>query len=121
MPNWSTEPDVGMRSDTIKLVNVEWTLRGARGRRTLRELAGRAHTSHATIAAYEAGRVAPTTDTFERVVRAAGFEVESALVRTLPVADRAERGQELVEVLELAAQFPAQHHRTLRCPVFGAA
>ena len=102
-------------------MNVEWLLRGARGRRTLRELAGRANTSHATIAAYEAGRVAPTTDTLERVVRAAGFEVEPTLVRTLPVADRAERGQELIEVLELAAQFPARHQPTLRCPVFGAA
>jgi|JI10StandDraft_1071094.scaffolds.fasta_scaffold256854_2 transcriptional regulator with XRE-family HTH domain len=101
-------------------MNVEWLLRGARGRRTLRELAERAHTSHATISAYEAGRVAPTTDTFERVVRAAGFEVEPSLVRTLAVADRAERGRELVEVLDLAAQFPARHHPTLRCPVFGA-
>jgi transcriptional regulator with XRE-family HTH domain len=103
----------------MRFVNVQWLLRGARGRSTLRELAGRAHTSHATIAAYEAGRVAPTTDTFERVVRAAGFEVEPVLVRT--VADRAERGRELVEVLDLAAQFPARHHPTLRCPVFGAA
>ena len=102
-------------------MNVEWLLRGARGRRTLRELAGRANTSHATIAAYAAGREAPTTDTLERVVRAAGFEVEPTLVRTLPVADRAERGQELIEVLELAAQFPARHQPTLRCPVFGAA
>lgn len=86
----------------------------------MRDLAGRAHTSHATISAYEAGRVAPTTDTFERVVRAAGFDVEPTLVRTLAVADRAERGRELVEVLDLAAQFPARHHPTLRCPVFGA-
>ena len=26
---------------------------------------------------------------------------------------------ELLEVLALAAQFPARHHATLRCPVFG--
>lgn len=83
----------------------------------MRALGLRAHTSHATLAAYEAGRVAPTTNTLARVVRAAGFEIEPALVRTLdPSTDR---GQELLEVLELAAEFPARHHPTLRCPVFG--
>lgn len=100
-------------------MNVEGLIRGARGSRSLRGLAGPAHTSHATIVAYEAGRVAPTTDTLERVVRAAGFEVEPALVRALPAAARAGRGSELLEVLALAAQFPARHHATLRCPVFG--
>ena len=94
-------------------------LRGVRARAalSLRQLAARGHTSHATLAAYEHGRVVPGGDTFDRLVRAAGFEVEPTLVNALP--DRAQRGQELMDVLDLAEQFPARHHASLRCPRFG--
>ncbi len=34
------------------------------------------------------------------------------------LADRPAHGRELVAALDLAAQFPARHERTLRCPVF---
>lgn len=40
-----------------------------------RELARRAKTSQATLSAYEAGRKAPTLDTLERIIRAAGFDL----------------------------------------------
>ena len=40
---------------------------------TLRELGARAGTSHSTLSAYESGRVDPSTATFDRIVRAAGF------------------------------------------------
>ena len=88
-----------------------------RGRWSLRALGRRAETSHATLAAYEAGRVAPTTDTLRRVLRASGFEAEPTFVRVL--ADHESRGQELLDVLELAEHFPARHSATLTFPPFG--
>lgn len=84
---------------------------------TLRTLAGRAGTSHATLSAYEHGRVSPTLDTMDRIVAAAGYRIEPALVPL--VADAADRGRELEAVLDLAEQFPARHDRTSRMPVFG--
>jgi transcriptional regulator with XRE-family HTH domain len=100
-------------------------LRRARRRAGLssRALARRAATSHATLLAYESGRKIPRVDTLERIVRAAGFEADVDLAAR-PDADDTERvakGRELVEVLELAAQFPAHHERTLPYPRFGRA
>ncbi len=86
---------------------------------TLRQLAARAHTSHATLSAYEHGRSAPTIDTLERVAAASGFIVDVHLVPAVGGADRAARGRELADVLELAAQFPARHETMLQAPVFG--
>jgi transcriptional regulator with XRE-family HTH domain len=85
----------------------------------LRELARRAGTSHATLAAYEAGRKVPSVATLDRIVRAAGCELD---VRPRPAVggtDPAARGRELIEVLELAAMFPARVTRTLEFPRFG--
>lgn len=86
---------------------------------TLRELAARAHTSHATLAAYEAGRKSPGAATLERVVRAAGFELTASLTPRIGAADPADRGRELLDVLQLAAHFPARHAPTLTAPIFG--
>ncbi len=88
---------------------------------TLRELARRAGTSHATLAAYESGRKVPSVATFDRIVRAAGYRPGVELTPAVGGPDRADRGRELVEVLELAARFPARHARTLRFPRFGPA
>lgn len=90
---------------------------------TLRELAARAGTSHATLAAYEHGRKCPTVDTFERILRAAGFALDVDRARRIETDPRTglARGDELVAVLELAAQFPARHDPELRAPVFGRA
>ena len=97
------------------------TLRGARRRAglTLRGLAARAGTSHSTLAAYEAGRKTPTVETLDRVVRAAGFDLAIELTPAVGGADPAARGRELVEVLDLAARFPARHAATLEFPRFG--
>jgi transcriptional regulator with XRE-family HTH domain len=84
---------------------------------SLRSLARRAGTSHSTLAAYEAGRVTPSVDTFARIVRAAGFTVVPELVPAVAPDD--ERARELLDVLELAAQFPARHGTDLDYPPFG--
>lgn len=89
-----------------------------RSRTSLRELAARAGTSHSTILDYEAGRKAPSVDTFARIVHAGGFHVEGTLIAD-PSIDDQERSEELQEVLALAEQFPARHSRKLNCPVFG--
>ena len=102
-------------------MNVDLLLRQCRvrGAWSLRALGRKAETSHATLSAYESARVAPTTETLERIVHAAGFRVEPAIVRSL--AERESRGQELLDVLDLAEQFPVRHSATLRCPPFGRA
>ena len=87
---------------------------------SLRALAARAGTSHATISAYEAGRVTPNVETLDRILRAAGF---AACVELTPQPDaapdeRVRKGDELVEALELAALFPARHAPTLQAPAF---
>ncbi|MEO6318312.1 MAG: helix-turn-helix transcriptional regulator [Acidimicrobiales bacterium] len=87
----------------------------------LRALARRAGTSHATLHAYETGAVEPRVGTLRRVATAAGYDVELTLTRRPDRGAREARGQELAEVLELAAEFPARHHRSLRAPVFGRA
>jgi transcriptional regulator with XRE-family HTH domain len=98
-------------------------LRRARHRAGLsqRELARRAGTSHATISAYEAGAKVPSVETLARLVRAAGFVLQVDLARRITEPDRTARGRELVEVLELAALFPARHDPDLRAPIFGRA
>ena len=100
-------------------------LRAARHRSGLsqRALAARAGTSHATLSAYESGAKVPRVDTLLRVLRAAGFAADVALsVRAdADPADRRAKGEELVAVLELAAQFPARHAASNTFPRFGPA
>lgn len=91
----------------------------ARSRLSLRALAGKAGTSHATLAAYEAGRVVPSVETAERIVRAAGFELQPELARRIRGDERLPRGEELRQALELAEMFPARHEPELTFPRFG--
>lgn len=84
---------------------------------SLRQLAERAGTSHATLSAYEQARVDPSLPTVERILGAAGFGLGLDLVPL--VIDARSRGAELLEVLDLAAQFPARHSHRLRYPPFG--
>jgi transcriptional regulator with XRE-family HTH domain len=83
-------------------------------------LADRAETSHATLAAYEAGRVVPRVDTLDRILRAAGYASDISVVGRPDATDaeRVAKGVELAQVLDLAAQFPARHSRSLRFPRF---
>jgi len=103
-------------------MNAATILRSTRHRAglSLRALARRAGTSHATLAAYEAGRKVPSVQTLDRIVRSAGFELEIGVGPAVGGPDPAARGRELVEVLELAELFPARHAATLEYPIFGA-
>ena len=87
---------------------------------TLRSLAERADTSHATISAYESGRKVPTVETLDRIVRAAGYELDVSLApRMQSTLVGTNRGDELAAVIELAESFPARHDPVLTAPVFG--
>ena len=87
---------------------------------SLRSLATRAGTSHATLSAYENGRVDPTTAVLTRVLAAAGCSLEGTLLRSPPELEGMPRGEELIAVLELAEQFPARHAPVLGFPPFGS-
>lgn len=92
-----------------------------RSKLSLRALAARAGTSHATLSAYENGRVDPTTAVFSRIIEAAGYSLEANLLASPPEFEGLERGDELIAVLELAEQFPARHAAELEFPRFGPA
>lgn len=90
----------------------------------MRALGTLAGTSHSTLAAYESGRKVPTAVTLNRIVEAAGFELDATLhrrIRSTTLASGAVlgRGEELASVLDLAGEFPARHAATLEAPVFG--
>ncbi|GAA0626476.1 hypothetical protein GCM10009547_32430 [Sporichthya brevicatena] len=87
----------------------------ARAGLSLRELAERAGTSHSTLAAYEQGRVTPNVETADRILRAAGFELDSRLIVHI---DEAKRERQIRDVLLLAGAFPARHSPTLQAPRF---
>ena len=101
-------------------MNAAYTLRRARqgAGLSLRQLAERAGTSHATLAAYEAGRAVPRTDTLDRILRAAGYATDIDIVHRpdATVTERRAKGDELRQALELAAMFPARHSKRLRFP-----
>jgi transcriptional regulator with XRE-family HTH domain len=104
----------------LSVMDAASTLRRARlaAGFSLRELAERAHTSHATLAAYESGRTIPRVDTLDRILRAAGCASHIQVSRRPDATDeeRLAKGQELLDALELAANFPARHDQTLRHP-----
>jgi transcriptional regulator with XRE-family HTH domain len=83
----------------------------------LRAMARRAGTSHATLSAYENGAKAPNTTTFERILGCAGFAIDFELSPRMREADGRARGEELLDVLVLAGQFPARPGGKLAYPV----
>ena len=98
------------------------TLRRARADAglSLRALAERAGTCHATLAAYEAGRAVPRVDTLDRILRAAGYATDIDVAWRPDATDfeRHAKGDELLQAIELASMFPARHTRRLRYPRF---
>ena len=116
----------GTRSDTIgsvKLVERQTGefLRVARLRAglSLRGAARTAGTSHAAVAAYEAGRKSPSVPTLFRILAAYCFAGEIVMSPRIRERDGIPRGQELEEVLALAEAFPARVDRALSFPRFG--
>jgi transcriptional regulator with XRE-family HTH domain len=89
-------------------------LRNVRHRRGLTQaaLARAAGTSQPVISAYEAGRRDPTIGTLQRLVAAAGEELElsarPAPSDLPPPADLAEHASRLLDVLSLADALPAR-------------
>lgn len=65
----------------------------------------------------------PRVDTLDRILRATGCAatVDLAVRPDATDAERVAKGEELVAVLRLAAQFPARHQRRLHTPAFGHA
>ena len=97
-------------------------IRDARGRAglTQAELAELSGTSQATLCAYERGGKTPSADTLARVLAAAGMRLATAPatrpVRTPSAAALRSAARGLNDVIELAAQLPTRHRRTLGFP-----
>ena len=91
---------------------------------SLRELASRAGTSHATLSAYEQGNKVPSVVTFLRVLHACEFAVDFVLRPRVRWRNGLARGEELAQALELAEQFPSRYEKRrtpLEFPRFGFA
>jgi len=64
-----------------------------------RELARRAKTSAAAIVRYESRQSSPSVDTLNRILRAAGWEIE---IQLSPVSqDLVERGEMMADLLQI--------------------
>ena len=85
---------------------------------SLRELARRAGTSHATLIAYEKGTKVPSVVTFIRILESCGFAVDFVTSKRVRHHQRLARGDELAAVLNLAEQFPARVAKRMDYPIF---
>lgn len=85
---------------------------------SLREIARRAHTSHATLSAYIKGSKSPTTATLARIIEACDMSLDTQLRPRIRRRGSLPRGQELEQVLHLADQFPAHPKRKPGFPIF---
>jgi transcriptional regulator with XRE-family HTH domain len=85
---------------------------------SLRAVARLAGTSHATILAYEKGKKVPSVATFLRIMEACGFAVDFVTAPRIRYRDGIARGDELIDVLHLAEQFPARMPRHMEYPRF---
>ena len=84
---------------------------------SLRVLADKAKTSHTTLLAYESGKKSPSVATYFRILEAAGYSVSLDIHKRIREQDGIKRGDELAEVLKLAACFPARIPRKLDFPI----
>jgi transcriptional regulator with XRE-family HTH domain len=103
-------------------MSIGSTIRQARQQSELsvRELARRAGTSHATLLAYEAGRVDPGSKVVERILLAAGFRARTVLEPVAITTSGRRTGDELADLLDLAEHLPHRaRSRHLGAPIFG--
>ena len=112
LPGWSRGVAKWYLIGYHRAMDAAVTIRQVRSRAglSLRTLAapGR-HVALDGVGVRGAAARCPTVETLDRIVRAAGYELAVDLVPNVGGRDRDARGRELVEVLELAAQFPARH------------
>ncbi|MEM7221311.1 MAG: helix-turn-helix transcriptional regulator [Pseudomonadota bacterium] len=86
---------------------------------SLRSIARRAGTSHATLSAYLHARKVPSVATLARIVEACGFALDWQLApRVRASATGLARGEELAAVLRLADAYPPPPRRPARFPRF---
>jgi len=85
---------------------------------SLRELARRAGTSHATLIAYESGIKVPSVVTFTRVLESCGLAVDFVTSKRVRFSEGLTRGDELAAVLQLAEQFPSRAAKHMSYPIF---
>ncbi len=85
---------------------------------SLRELARRAGTSHATLIAYESGIKVPSVVTFTRVLESCGLAVDFVTSKRVRLYEGLTRGAELAAVLQLAEQFPSRPAKHMSYPIF---
>ncbi len=85
---------------------------------SLREIARRAGTSHATLIAYLKGTKSPSTGTVTRIVDACDLSIDFKLRPRIRSRRGLPRGEELAQVLHLAEQFPARSPRRANYPKF---
>jgi len=106
--------------DSLYRAKTATTLRTVRERAalSLRELARRAGTSHATLSAYENGRKSPSMVTFLRIIDACSQSIDFELAPRIREFDGIERGEELEQALILAGEFPARHSPDIEFPPF---
>lgn len=99
--------------DTARLIRISRERAGL----SKRELARRAGTSPAAIVKYESGATSPTVDTLDRLLRAAGWEIEVHVARvSQQLVERGEMMHELLGIVDLVDIRPA--HPTLEFPRF---
>ena len=85
---------------------------------SLREIARRAGTSHATLSAYIKGKKSPSVDTLEKVIAATDFALDFDLRPRIRKSHGLSRDEELQQVLRLAGEFPAKPSRNSNYPIF---
>lgn len=97
-------------------------VRQIRNRRSLslRELGALATTSHSTLSAYEHGRISPSLETVDRIVRVANLDMTITLTTRIRASNNLPRGEELAQVLLLAAEFPSNPSATITTRRFPA-
>ena len=87
------------------------TLRYARQRvgLSLSAAAGRAGVSRSSLSAYERGVRTPSLDRLFGILESLGFAVRIELAPRVRERNGVPRGDELVEVIRLAEQYPPRH------------
>jgi transcriptional regulator with XRE-family HTH domain len=85
-----------------------------------RKLAHRGGTSASTLSAYESGASVPSVATLERLLRAAGFDVEVNL-RPVPATDERQLTEKIEALFSFVDALPRRPRGPLRYPGFGSA